>query len=704
MFRFGVSSKKTKFKFSKIWKNFNFLFFLFVFVGLTTGYSQQTLKTYNNPIIVDKGVCDPHIHIINDKAYLFATHDHGVGYSFYTMYDWWMWSSKDLVHWELEYTLKPEDMYVGPTKNAWAVDGVERNGNIYWYVSAHFKTAVVRSTNGPKGPFIDVLKKPLADSYDPTVFIDDDANKTPYLVVGGFPYKIAKLGEDMISLAEPMKEIVHNSKWGDGDGGYLHKRNGIYYLNGHGTDYATATNIYGPYTYRGKYIKNWVDHPTVFTWKNQSYTTFGVGDGDSFFRKTKITYLHYKANGDIVGDQAVIDSYIGVGQYDCSSPIQAEWYSAASSSMEKIENGEGFAVKNTGSESYLYFPRILNVAKNPTFTVNYAAENSLGSIEVRGDSLKGELLGVLSLNSTGSLNTYSTSSTTLSSEAGLKNIYLVVKGDGAKISLDSYTLSSTGKVPMSPDLYPKLKGAQAADSIPYINAYQRIEAEKFAGAVGVKTENTSDNDGGSSLGYIEHYSNVVYKLDFGNESRIVKFSARVSSGMAKGGSIEVRLDSAKGATVGTIKVSNTGGWNSWTTLNTNLSPVLGKHLVYLVFIGEPQEVAFLFNLNWITFEAVISVPIQNNPFSYTVRNLDNATVKNLQNGKYGTIEFGNLVPQTKIQIYNSLGFEIASLETGDKSQINWNRTDYQGKPVKPGIYISKLSSGRDGKIFKITIP
>jgi len=54
---------QTKFKVS------NILFVLIVSViSVTHSFAE-------NPIIPDQGVCDPHIHIFNNKAYLFASHD-----------------------------------------------------------------------------------------------------------------------------------------------------------------------------------------------------------------------------------------------------------------------------------------------------------------------------------------------------------------------------------------------------------------------------------------------------------------------------------------------------------------------------------------------------------------------------------------------------------------------------------------------------
>jgi arabinoxylan arabinofuranohydrolase len=401
-------------------------------------------KLFNNPIIANQGVCDPHIHIFNNKAYLFASHDDWFGNDFYAMYNWWVWSSPDLVNWTKEFTLLPEDMWVGATKNCWAVDGAERNGKHYFYVSGNWHTGVAVSANGPAGPYHDALGKALYTDYDPTVFIDDDENKTPYLVTSGFPYKIARLNEDMISLAEEPRPLIHATEGWEGDGGFLHKRNGIYYLNGHGTDYSTSTNVYGPYHYRGTFFPSWIDHPTIFNWHNQSYCAYGVGDGDQFFRATRMTYIHYKANGDIVADTQIANSSIGVGQYDSRNTIQAEWYFAASDGTSKEENASGFELRQLGNNSYLNYPNVRYVTANTPVKFRVSSANpGGGTIEIHEGSATGPLLGSCVVPHTGSWTTYQALTCTLINSAGTKNIYLVFKGTGAELMrLDSFDVGS----------------------------------------------------------------------------------------------------------------------------------------------------------------------------------------------------------------------------------------------------------------------
>lgn len=569
----------------------------------TKGSSAE--KVVNNPIIQGMGVCDPHIHIFNNKAYLFASHDREPVESFYGMYDWWVWSSSDLVHWELEFNLFPKDMWVGPTNNAWAVDGAERNGKYYFYVSGNWNTGIAVSTDGPGGPYKDALGKSIGVSYDPTVFIDDDANKTPYLITSGFPYKIARLNEDMISLAEEPKELIHTTVDWKGDGGFMHKRNGVYYLNGHGTSYKTATNIYGPYTYRGKFYKNWIDHPTIFNWNNQTYCAFGMGDVGKFFRKTHLTYVHYKDNGDIFADGDVGDSFIGVGQYDCSKKIEAEWYFAASDGTKKQEIESGFAVSNLTNNASLYYPRVLNVAANATINIHVSSANNGGIIEIRHDKPTGKVLGKIAVPNTGSLSTYQNVSTKLKNKQGLTNIYLVYRGAaGNSTNLDWLTVTSTGAIVEPPKAKPIIIAAKPTASTPSVSAFRQIEAEDLICYSVLRTSNSKDDGSIRCISNLKNLSYSSYKIDFGPKANnSLTFQARLSS--LKPGSIEIRLDNEKGALLGTCEFENTDGLQKWVTKECKVNAPAGVQHIFLVFRGEEEEkysnATQILNLNWIKF-------------------------------------------------------------------------------------------------------
>ncbi len=428
-------------KFSKITIIVCFIAF---FTSITVNAQQDPL---DNAIIKNQGICDPHICIFNDTAYLFSSHDYGKGQPIYKMMDWQLFSSNDLVNWEKEFVLKPEDTFIGPWHECYAPEGATRNGKYYFYFSQQQKQTGVAVSNNPKGPYVDALGKPLlaenltpTADYDAAVFIDDDPGRTPYILWGftviGQDYYMARLNDDMISLAEEPRKIVIENGWKN-DAIDIHKHNGIYYLNSHGAQYATSNNPYGPYTYRGQYTKVWSDHGSFFDWHNQTFHSYGLRENweDPFYRTTKITYAYYKDNGDIITDDFISNANLGVGQYDARwEKIQAEWYFAASDGLVKRENTSGFEIRNITNNSYLHFPKVQNLSSKSVLSFHVSSANTKGGkIEVRLGSPKGELLGLCKIHNTGGWTSYKTISCKLKKSARTKDLYFVFKGTGEEL-------------------------------------------------------------------------------------------------------------------------------------------------------------------------------------------------------------------------------------------------------------------------------
>lgn len=399
-------------------------------------------------VFPNMGVCDPHVHVFDGKAYLFSSHDYGPGQPIYRMDDWRVFSSEDLVNWDLEFTLRPEDTFLGEDHECYATDAAERNGKYYLYFSDQQRsTGVAVSENGPGGPYVDALGKPLLPQglvdtacYDPTVFIDDDENKTPYIMFGytvvGKQYYIARLNEDMISLAEEPQAVELIDGW-ENDACWITKWGDTYYLNSHGGEYATSKNVYGPYTYRGRICEDcFTDHGTFFTFHNQTYFTYGVpenyGSGeplDPYYRTTKFVYAHRKYNGDIVTDEFI--KKVGVGQYDAAwEAIKGEWFFDASDGIVKTETADGFAIGGIKDGAYLYYQNVLHVPENAEIRLRVAnGGRTPGRVEIREGGPDGEMLGEVTVGNTGGCDRFETFDVALQNAAGTHGLCFVFRCD-----------------------------------------------------------------------------------------------------------------------------------------------------------------------------------------------------------------------------------------------------------------------------------
>lgn len=404
-----------------------------------------------NPIIFRQGVCDPHVHIFEGKAYLYATKDDPGHTSGFHMTEWQIWSSEDLIDWTLERRIFPKDFYCGETDQCWATDAACRNGKYYWYFSRGAEETGVGVSDRPAGPFSDALGKALFDArtepeniskWDPCCFVDDDGSA--YLIVGctRFPppndkYLIARLNEDMISPAEALRRIEYIGNPCDEDKVTIHKRNGRYYLS-HASYYAVADNVYGPYVHRGNFAAN-NDHGSFFTYHNQEYNASGGMDNPSqYYRSSYLYYVHYKDNGDIVVDKQI--GQYGVGQYDaCWDRIEAEWYFAAEGVSKREKSAGGFEIRDIHRGDSLYFQNINNVERNARITFTASCRNPSGGEIVLYDGQGGRRLGSLWITDTGGWEEYRTFSTVLENEPGTLQLYLEFQGgEGELLRLDSF--------------------------------------------------------------------------------------------------------------------------------------------------------------------------------------------------------------------------------------------------------------------------
>lgn len=131
------------------------------------------------------------------------------------------------------------------------------------------------------------------------------------------------------------------------------------------------------------------------------------------------------------------------------------------------------------------------------------------------------------------------------------------------------------------------------------DAYAMIQAESFGSQAGVQLETTTDTGGGQDVGFIAPGDSIAYPgVDFGS-STALRVMTRRASGSSSTGTVQYRLDSATGPVIASLAVSNTGGWQTWGTVTTNLtSTATGVHTVFLTFTGSGGDFV---NLNWFQF-------------------------------------------------------------------------------------------------------
>ncbi|MBC7391012.1 MAG: carbohydrate-binding protein [Opitutaceae bacterium] len=128
-----------------------------------------------------------------------------------------------------------------------------------------------------------------------------------------------------------------------------------------------------------------------------------------------------------------------------------------------------------------------------------------------------------------------------------------------------------------------------------LNPYVRTEAETMSDLNGIETEVC--NAGGMNLAFLDNNDwTMVEGVDFGS-SGASSIAMRVAS-TKTGGTIEIRTGSSTGTLIGTVIVPNTGGNQTWQTVNANVTKTTGVQNVYFVFKGSGSS---LFNVDHWTF-------------------------------------------------------------------------------------------------------
>jgi Carbohydrate binding module (family 6)/Glycosyl hydrolases family 16 len=137
------------------------------------------------------------------------------------------------------------------------------------------------------------------------------------------------------------------------------------------------------------------------------------------------------------------------------------------------------------------------------------------------------------------------------------------------------TVSSSAS-PTPTDCAPEPTPTTTAPPTTDLNQTAVIEAENYATQQGVR-----NIDGAIEASNSDY---VAYDLDFGSGEK-KSLVARVASGITDGSSalVEVRLDSATAAPIGSLSVGSTGGWGSYRDIPANVAATTGRHRVYLTF-------------------------------------------------------------------------------------------------------------------------
>ncbi|MFA5554871.1 MAG: glycoside hydrolase family 43 protein [Phycisphaerae bacterium] len=415
---------------------------------------------------------DPAPMVYNDTLFLYTTHDEHTTENFFTMYDWQLFSTKDMVNWTAHARAASlEDFKWSERDNgAWAPQCIERNGKFYLYCPIHGDGIGVLVADSPYGPFKDPLGRRLVqsnriwDDIDPTVFIDDDGQA--YLYWGNPSLYYVKLNEDMISFDRSVgnngvvsvemtpEAFGHREKADEKyktnyeEGPWLYKRGDIYYMiyAAGGIPeyiaYSTAPSATGPWTYRGIIMGRhpelaFTNHPAIIDFKGNSYFFYhneALPGGGGFNRSVCVEQFEYNPDGTIPRiiptKEGIINSVANLNPY---TRVEAETIAWSEGVKIGSDNKIGVYVTDISNGDYIKV-RSVDFGKGAKgFDAGVSCDSAGGSIEIRLGGIDGTLLGVCEVKNTGGWQNWTVQSCKVEEVKSVQDIYFVFKGDGSNL-------------------------------------------------------------------------------------------------------------------------------------------------------------------------------------------------------------------------------------------------------------------------------
>ena len=375
----------------------------------------------DNPIVQTCYTADPAPMVYEGRLYLYTSHDEDVTKNnFYTMNDWKLFSTADMVNWTDHGTPASLKTFSWSTDNAWAPQAVARSEKIYLYVPLNNNTGAkigVCVADNPTGPFKDPVGRSIAQSgsmaIDPTVFVDDDGQA--YLFWGNGNLRMVRLNSDMISTTGSVTSNIPMQ--GFTEGPWFYKRESLYYLvyagRGEKISYATSNAPTGPWTYKGDIFGNpsiATNHPGVVDYKGHSYCFYHNGalpGGGSFKRSVCVEEFTYGADGSIPQLTMSKNGPAAVATLDPFQRVEAETIAFSSGLKTEVctDSGAGINVSSVNNGDYIKVREVDFQDGVTAFEARVASSAGNAKIELHLDSQNGTLLGTCDVSGASSWTT-----------------------------------------------------------------------------------------------------------------------------------------------------------------------------------------------------------------------------------------------------------------------------------------------------------
>lgn len=407
-------------------------------------------------------IADPSAHQWKDgKMYVYGSRDESPNYYCSWSYD--VLSSSDLKTWERHEnsfaSKDPNDQVSYSNSILYAPDCQFIGGKyfLYYCLASNRSTEGVATSTSPTGPFVNGTNMKVFghNEIDPCVFIDDDGQG--YYIWGQFTAKMARMKPnrmeiDSLSIRE---NIVTEKEHFFHEGGYMVKRNGIYYFvyahmgrAGRPTciGYATSKSPMGPFKYGGVIIDNdhcdpgcWNNHGSIAEFNGKWYVFYHRSThGTNTMRKACIEPITFNADGSIsevqMTTQGASDPLIATAELDAAKAcllygnVRVTAFAADNEVLTGINNGDVAAYK------YLDFS-----ADVDSFNAKVVSGKKGVSIEVALDNSWGAPIGKINIPGDGDGTKVQTYGCKINKVKGIHAVWLRFYGESDELlKVDSF--------------------------------------------------------------------------------------------------------------------------------------------------------------------------------------------------------------------------------------------------------------------------
>jgi lysophospholipase L1-like esterase len=255
--------------------------------------------------------------------------------------------------------------------------------------------------------------------------------------------------------------------------------------------------------------------------------------------------------------------------YPVPGKIEAENYSSMSGIQKEAASdaGGGLNVGYIDINDWMNYQITTPSAGTYTIKLRISSQNAGGQVQVQSSDRK--VLATLNIPQTGGWQNWQTISAPLALLNGNQTIRLVsVAAEGWNINwMDIATSSEPAPLPT-----------------------KRVEAEDYNSMMGIQTEQTLDEGGGLNVGYIDLNDWMDYNINV-ESSGMYALKFRVAA-LNAGSQMQIRK--GDGSVLATLNIPQTGNYQSWQTISTNIPLTAGSQVIRLV-----SSSSINWNLNWL---------------------------------------------------------------------------------------------------------